>query len=70
MLLVLRVLKRLNDLKFIEDLLDRSYIIIIVPHKNLLIAMLRKSTDFKHERVFEEKVLKNKLKLIKARLSL
>ena len=65
-----RVLKRLDDLKFIEDLFDKSYIITIVPHKNLLIAILRKGTEFKHERVFEEKVLKNKLKLIKAKLSL
>ena len=63
-----KLLRRADDVKFIESLFDRCVSIIIIPHKNKLIAWCREPVQ--HSKVVEVKQMRNKLWLIKASLSL
>ena len=63
-----RLLKRLDDFLFLDQLLDHALNVIIVPHRNLVIFWARERLE--HERVLECKRTRNKLWVCKAKLSL
>ena len=65
----LRVLKRIDDFLFVEELIERGALsIIIIPKRNLLVFWAREET--KHERVTKCKRMRNGLYVCWARLSL
>lgn len=68
----LRFFKRVDDLLFLESLLDQAYSINIVPHKNVAYALMRPGFKLPRadERLVEAKFMSNGLVWAKFRLTL
>ena len=64
------IFRRLDDYAVINDLINKSYIVIIVPRKNVAIAWLRKGERYESDRVVKRSRTRNGIEVVHVKLSL